>query len=283
MATQNLPSAKEPTGLLVHLLAVMAESKRTRVKELLQSGLVHVNGVSVTRHDSQIGPSDTVEVREERAAPTRELPFEVLYEDAHLMAINKPNGLLTVGNKHEKARTVYALANRSLLPTRERAFIVHRLDLYTSGVLLLAKTEEAQAKIMGNWKAAKKVYHAVVEGVPTLAQRNLTHYLREDEQLVVHAMDTPSRGAHKATMSYRVLGSKSGRSLLKVDLETGKKNQIRAQLTAIGHPICGDSKYGATTNPLGRLGLHASSISIPHPKTGARLTVQAPLPEGFRI
>ncbi len=270
-------------GLLAHLLAVMADSKRTRVKELLQSGLVHVNGVSVTRHDSQIGPQDRLEVRAERVAPARELPFAVLYEDAHLMAIDKPNGLLTVGNKHEKARTVYSLANRGLQATRERAFIVHRLDLYTSGALLLAKTEEAQAKIMGNWKAAKKVYHAVVEGVPTPAQRNLTHYLREDEQLVVHAMDTPSRGAHKATLSYRVLAAKGERALLKIDLETGKKNQIRAQLAAIGHPICGDAKYGATTNPLGRLGLHASSISIPHPKTGARLTVQAPLPQGFEI
>jgi 23S rRNA pseudouridine1911/1915/1917 synthase len=260
----------------------MPESKRTRVKELLQSGLVHVNGQSVSQHDYQIGPKDKIETRQERAAPARKMPFDILFEDAHLVAIDKPNGLLTVSNKHEKSRTVYSLVNRSLVATRERAFIVHRLDLYTSGVLILAKTEEAQSKIMGNWKSAKKVYHALVEGVPSPAQRTLTHHLREDERLVVHAMDMPSRHTHKATLSYSVQQQKGAKALLKIDLETGKKNQIRAQLAAIGHPICGDAKYGATTTPLQRLCLHASSLSIPHPKTGARITFQAPLPEGFR-
>lgn len=281
MSNRTLPSPSEPTRLLAHLLAVMADSKRTRVKELLQSGLVHVNGRSVTRHDDEVGPKDVLEIREERAPPARVLPFDVLFEDPWLLAINKPNGLLTVGSKHEKSRTVYATVNRALKASREHALIVHRLDLYTSGVLLLAKTEEMQSKIMTKWGLAQKVYHALVEGTPKPRQRTLTHYLSEDERLVMHASETPSKQAVKAVLSYRVEKSGERSSLLRVDLETGKKNQIRAQLAAVGHPIAGDAKYGAQSNPLGRLCLHASSLSIPHPKTGTRITFRAPLPLGM--
>lgn len=283
MSHTILPSPSEPTGLLAHLLAVMADSKRTRVKELLHSGLVHVNGRSVTRHDEPVGSGDKLEIRDQRAAGPRSLPFDTLHEDAWVLAIDKPNGLLTVGNKHERSRTVYSLVNRALASTRERAFIVHRLDLYTSGVLLLAKTEEIQRKVMTHWGAARKVYHALVEGVPTPPAATLTHYLREDEQLVVHASEDPRRGGVKAILSYRVEQERDGLALLRIDLETGKKNQIRAQLAAIGHPIAGDAKYGARSNPLGRLCLHASSLSIPHPKTGARLAISAPLPSGMRL
>ena len=281
MPDRVLPSPREPVGLLQHLLLAMTDSKRTRVKDLLQSGLVHVNGRSITRHDEPVGPKDLIEIREQRAPPKRSLPFDTLFEDPWILAINKPNGLLTVGSKHEKTRTVYAVVNRALAATRERAYIVHRLDLYTSGVLLLTKSEEMQSKIMNGWASAKKVYHALVEGIPQPRQRTLTHYLREDEQLLVRASDAPERHAVKAVLTYQVMSEKNGYALLKIVLETGKKNQIRAQLAAIGHPIAGDAKYGARSNPLGRLCLHASSLSIQHPKTGSRINFQAPMPTGM--
>lgn len=261
----------------------MPEAKRTRVKSLLQSGLVHVNGVSVTKHDFQVGPRDVVEVREERAAGPRTLPFPVLFEDKHLIVIDKPNGLLTVGNKFEKARTVYALVNQALRSTREKAFIVQRLDRYTSGVLLLAKSEAEQGKIMANWKMAHKVYHALVEGSPAKKKDKLVHHLSEDERLVVHASETPSQRSVKASLSYEIVEESEGFALLRIHLETGKKNQIRAQLSSIGHPIAGDAKYGASTNPIGRLCLHASSLTIPHPKSGVKLKFEAALPKGFRV
>ncbi|QDV67645.1 Ribosomal large subunit pseudouridine synthase D [Rosistilla carotiformis] len=281
MATRTLPNPSQPTGLLAHLIATLRDTKRTRVKEILRSGLVHVNGASVTQHATPVGPGDTVEIRDQRAVVNRVLPFDVLFEDASILVINKPNGMLTVGNKHEKKRTVEAIVNQSLAAQRQRCYIVQRLDLFTSGVLLLAKTEVAQKQIQTNWGASTKIYHALVEGFPKPPHATLTHFLKEDERLVVHASTAKTPDAIKATLSYETLNAGDAHTLLRVQLKTGKKNQIRAQMTAIGHPIAGDAKYGATTNPLGRLCLHASSLSIRHPKTQQRLSFEAPIPEGM--
>ncbi|MDQ8196852.1 RluA family pseudouridine synthase [Pelagicoccus enzymogenes] len=281
MANRVLPSPSESTGLLAHLFIVLQDSKRTRVKELLYSGHVHVNGQSVTRHDVQVGPGDRIEVRAERVAPRRVLPFQVLYEDGALLVIVKPNGLLTVPSKHEKTRNVLSLVNAALKETRERAYIVHRLDLYTSGVLVLVKSETYQAKVTKHWAEAKKQYHALVEGVPERKSGTLTHYLREDERLVMHAHSSQVKSSVRASLSYRVLDERGSHSLLSVQLKTGKKNQIRAQLAAIGHPVAGDAKYGAQSNPIGRLALHASRLWIPHPKSGTMMEFRAPLPRGM--
>ena len=217
----------------------------------------------------------------ERATADRGLAFPVLFEDASIIAIQKPCGLLTIATDAEKHKTVYSIMNTALAKTRERAFIVHRLDRFTSGVLLLAKSEEIKHRIMGNWKAAEKIYHALVEGCPSPYEGTLTHYLREDERLLVHALNRPVRDSQEATLSYSVIREGRAHSLLRIELDTGRKNQIRAQLTAIGHPIAGDTKYGATTDPIRRLALHASSLSIPHPVSGVRMTFEAPLPGGM--
>lgn len=278
MSARNLPSPTEPIGLLAHLIVALSDTKRTRVKEILRDGLVHVNDVSVTKHDHPIGPGDSIAIRDERIPPARKMPFAILFEDAHLLAINKPCGLLTIATDNEKNKTVYHIANAALASTRERAFIVHRLDRFTSGVLLLAKSEEAKARVMGNWKAAEKRYHALVEGLPSPREGTLTHHLRENEQLIVTAMDRPTRDSQEARLYFRVVRPGRTHSLLEIELDTGKKNQIRAQLTAIGFPIAGDPKYGAHTDPIRRLCLHASSLSIPHPMTGERLLFEAPMP-----
>lgn len=283
MADRTLRSPQQPTGLLAHLLTVLSDTKRSRVKSLLGSGLVHVNGKSITQHSTQVCPDDTVEIRDERAAAQRSFPFDVLFEDAMILVINKPNGLLTVGNKQEKNRTAESIVNRQLAEQRQRCYVVHRLDLYTSGVLLFAKTELAKIHLKNNWGESEKIYHAVVEGVPDPPQASLTHFLKEDDRLLIHAHERPGRDTIKATLFYETLTCRKAHSLVRVKLKTGKKNQIRAQMSAIGHPVAGDAKYGATTNPIGRLCLHASSLSIDHPKTGQRMTFQAPLPAGMNF
>lgn len=245
------------------------------------SGLVHVNGLSVTRHDHPMFPEDLLEVWSERAAPVRSLPFAVLYEDAHLVVIDKPNGLLTVGNKREKSRTVEAMLNKAWMAERTRCFIVQRLDLYTSGVLLVAKTAAAQATLQKNWGSSRKVYHALVEGIPEPKEACLSHYLTEDERLLMRASLTESSGAVKAILNYWVIAERGVHALVRVELKTGKKNQIRVQMAFVGHPIAGDAKYGARTNPIGRLCLHASSLEFAHPKTGKPMKFEVPMPKGF--
>lgn len=281
MSDRTLKSPRQPSGLLEHLLTVLSDTKRSRVKAILGSGLVHVNGTSVTQHDTQIGGDDIVEIRSERAISKRSFPFDVLFEDAMILVINKPNGLLTVGNKQERNHTAESIINRELAEQRQRCFVVHRLDLYTSGVLLFAKTEVAQKQIKNGWGESDKIYHALVEGVPEPPRAILTHYLQEDDRLLVHAHESPGRNTIQATLSYETLNYRDAHTLVRVKLKTGKKNQIRAQMSAIGHPVAGDAKYGANSNPIGRLCLHASTLSIAHPKTKQWLTFQAPLPAGM--
>jgi 23S rRNA pseudouridine1911/1915/1917 synthase len=281
MATRKLPPPAEATTLLPHLLVALRDSNRTRIKNVLRTGVVHVNDESITRHDHPIGPGDRIDIRDERTPAARTLPFPVLFEDASLIAINKPCGLLTIGTDSERHKTAYAAVNAGLAATHERAFIVHRIDRFTSGVLLLAKSEEIKHRVMGNWEAAEKVYFALVEGTPQPSTRTLEHHLREDDRLVVHASDRPLPNSQWARLTYTVARAGRTHSLLRIDLDTGRKNQIRAQLTAIGHPIAGDAKYGASTDPLRRLGLHGFSLSIPHPVTGNRVTFEAPLPPAF--
>lgn len=281
MADRTLKSPPRPTGLLVHLLTELSDTKRSRVKVILGSGLVHVNGTSVTQHDTQVGADDIIEIRSERAVARRTFPFDVLFEDAMILVVNKPNGLLTVGNKQERNRTAESIINRELADQRQRCYVVHRLDLYTSGVLLFAKSEFAQTQLKKNWGESDKIYHAVVEGEPDPPQAVLTHFLQEDDRLLVHAHKSPGRNTIQATLIYETITRRVPHTLIRVKLKTGKKNQIRAQMSAMGHPVAGDAKYGATTNPIGRLCLHASSLSIAHPKTKQWLTFQAPLPSGM--
>ena len=281
MRPRPLPPPAARTTLLEHLLAAGAGMKRTRAKELLRAGLLRVNGEPATRHDHPLAPGDRVEVADAAIPARRDLPFPVLHEDEHMIAIDKPSGLLTIGTPGEKTRTAYALLNRALAASRERAFIVHRLDRETSGVLLLAKSEKAKDALMSRWQEARKLYLAVVEGTPRPAEQRLVHFLREDERLRVRAHDNPVHNSKRASLAFRVARAGRVHALLEVELETGRKNQIRAQLEAIGHPIAGDAKHGARTNPCGRLCLHAARLSVPHPATGERLVLESPAPGEF--
>ncbi len=187
MSTRTIPSPLQTTGLLDDLFAV-SDTKRTRVRELLRSGLVHVDGVSVTQHDTKVDAEPIIEIHSHRTAAKRSFPLEILFEDAAILVINKPNGLLTVSHKHEKSHSVEVIVNRAFSASRERCCIVQRLDLYTSGVLVLAKTEFAQKRIQESWGESEKIYHAIVEGLPNPVSAKLVHYLTEDE---LRSSETP--------------------------------------------------------------------------------------------
>lgn len=280
MSSRSIPSPPAATTLLPHLIATLSDTKRTRVKEMLTRGLVSVNGAVATRHDTPLRPGDSIAIAGLREAKkARALPFAVLYEDAHLIAIDKPAGLLSIATEKEWEQTAYAILMEALAPARERVFIVHRLDRESSGVLMLAKTEAAKQAAMSNWKAAEKIYLALVEGTPEPRAATLMHHLHEDDRLKMHATEKPTRDSMEARLSYRVERVVQQYAMLSVELDTGRKNQIRVQLAAIGHPIAGDEKYGAKSNPLKRLGLHASRLSLPHPITGEALVIEAPIPD----
>jgi 23S rRNA pseudouridine1911/1915/1917 synthase len=184
-----------------------------------------------------------------------------------------------MGSEREKEKTAYRILNthlKALMKTSaQQVFIVHRLDRETSGLMMFARTESAQAALQRDWKGVIKRYLAVVEGLPADAQGTLKDRLVEGKSLMVHRVE---EGGELAITHYRVLRAKGARSLLELTLETGRRNQIRVQLAALGHPVAGDRKYGAKTDPARRLALHACELKFRHPVSGAPMEFHSALP-----
>lgn len=208
----------------------------------------------------------------------------ILYEDNDIIVIDKPCGMLSIATDKESARTAYRLVNDYVRGKRKqsRIFIVHRLDRETSGVMLFAKNERAKHTLQQNWAdmAIAREYVAVVQGRVT-ADGTVTSWLKQNGAMVMYSSNRDGDGK-RAVTHYRVLSAKPCYSTLALTLETGRKNQIRVHMKDIGHPVVGDKKYGnGGKNPLGRLGLHALSLTVRHPTNGDTLRFEAAIPRVF--
>ena len=261
--------------------------KRTKLKQLLRFRSIIVNEKPVDRHDYPLIPGDRVAVSTGRKNGTAAAPgmgIRILYEDEALLVIDKPEGLLTIATDTEKIKTAYFQLNEYLKERnpvkKERIFIVHRLDRETSGLLVFAKTEAVKRKLQHGWADAGKQYVSIIEGVPKEKERTLGSYLNETASHLVYE-ERSSGKAKYAVTRYTVLKSSRKYSLVEIGIETGRKHQIRVQMSGIGHPVAGDKKYGANTNPLKRLALHASRLAINHPLTGERVQFESEAPCEF--
>lgn len=211
--------------------------------------------------------------------------LEILYEDDDLIVVDKTAGLLTEATRKGEARTAENILDdyvrKGCRRSSRRVWLVHRLDRDTSGVLLFAKSEEARDILRENWPGVVKIYLAAVWGHLREPSGVLTGYLYEDDAFFVH-QTRDERGGKFARTDYEALSERNGMTLVRVRLHTGRKNQIRVQFAAIGHPVVGDGKYGRHARPFReRLCLHAKSISFPHPRTGERLFFETPSPGVF--
>lgn len=215
----------------------------------------------------------------------------VLFEDNHCLAVFKPAGMLTMGDRTGD-EAVVELARQYLRqkydkPGKVFVGVVHRLDRPVSGVLLLARTSKAAARLSEQFRkhSIRKVYHAVVEGRPPQSAGELIDWLVKDETTNVSRVLRPGTGekeaAKQARLAYRCLNSAAGVSLLEIDLQTGRSHQIRVQLASRGMPICGDVKYGSRTRLDAWLALHASSLTFEHPTLRELITVTAPDPAAW--
>jgi len=209
----------------------------------------------------------------------------ILYEDRDVLVVDKPPGLLTMGTDREKERTAYYLlmnyVRKGQSRSRQRIFIVHRLDRETSGIVIFAKSQPAKVTLQERWPETRKQYFAVVHGVCDPPAATIETYLVENEAHVVYSTHDARRGRIART-TYRVVEQGRRLALLEIDLLTGRKHQIRVHLAGIGHAVVGDRKYGRETKPFPRLALHAKSISFPHPFDGRPVTIETPLPPAFR-
>lgn len=271
-----------PAPLLDFLLAHVAGQSRNSVKHILSRGQVLVDNVPQRQFDLPLLPGQTVTLTPQARGAA--LPFPVLYEDEGLLVIHKPAGLLSVATDTQKNRTAYRLVSDHLRLRDPGAhlFVVHRLDRDTSGVLLFAKNGALKEALQADWngRVQKRGYWAVVEGQELPANGLCRSRLTENK---VHRVYAPGDDRGKeAVTRFTVLAEKPGYTLLEVDLDTGRKNQIRAHLSELGHPVAGDAKYGARTDPMKRLALHAFQLTLTDPRSGKLLSFTAPPPEEFR-
>ncbi len=272
-------------GTLFERLKVLyPDSSNTTLRKILQSGRVLVNGEVEKDAKRIIDADETVDVApktEQQALPPE---IALLYEDDAILVVLKSHGLLTVATEREREHTAQAYLNDYLKQKGEgRVHVVHRLDRETSGVLLFAKDFETREALKQRFAAhdIDRVYVAIIEGAMEPAAGTIRSHLRERRDLRMQSVGVHP-DAKLAVTHYRTIASADRYSMLEVTLETGRKNQIRAHLSEAGHPIVGDQLYGSTSNPLGRLGLHAKLLGFDHPHSGKRMSFTAPLPKAFR-
>ena len=208
----------------------------------------------------------------------------ILYEDSDFLVVDKPAGLLTMGTDSDKTRTAYFFltdyVRKGYSKSRNRIFIVHRLDRETSGIVVFAKNVEAKIRLQERWKDTEKKYLAVVHGQCAKPSGTITTYLAENKVHIVYSTSDRTKGKLLST-GYKVLKQTKNFALLELDLLTGRKHQIRVHLAGIGHAVVGDRKYGKGDRDHTRLALHAISISFKHPFFGQQLTFESQVPVYF--
>lgn len=276
-------TVEEENTLLPFLFSLLNEQSKSSVKALLSHGQISVNGQVTPQFDTPLTPGDEVLISYERGKVAFNNPLlTIVWEDDDLIVINKKEGLLSVASTRVKERTAFHLLSDYVKKTdpRNKIFVLHRLDRDTSGLMMFAKKLEVQKALQSNWNSAitARTYVAVVEGRPEKEADLIVSNLTENTKMQVYVT---TEGGKEAITRYRLLRSNGSYSLLELDLETGRKNQIRAQMQSIGHSIAGDFKYGAETDPTGRLMLHARRLFFIHPVTGKEMFFETRIPDKF--
>ncbi len=258
------------------------DSPRTRIKKLLQNGCVRINNKVITLHSFGLSKGDSIEIVTSTGPAAKvALPFLVLFEDAHVIVVEKPAGIVTSSTDGSTSiQWMLSQFYKSQNKGKGRVYVVHRLDKEVSGVLLLAKSQEAMNTIKNSWKETEKRYIALVEGKPEQSEGTIKSWLVEDKTQKVHSTNNAAKGKLAIT-HYRTVQQVNNNTLLEVKLETGRKNQIRVHLSSIGCPIVGDRKYGASKEYIRRVRLHARYLSFPHPMSCEKIVIESPMPKGF--
>jgi 23S rRNA pseudouridine1911/1915/1917 synthase len=271
--------------LMKFLIDELPHKSRDNIKTLLRDGQVLVNRVSVSQFNHLLQPGQVIEINQQKIG--REKTYRgltILFEDSWLIVIDKHAGILSISDGKEEGLTAFQILSDHVKhqDPDNKIFIVHRLDRDTSGVLIFAKDETVQQQLQDLWKDSKpeRTYIAVVEGKVSQPEGIMESYLKENKAFVMYSTKNPDEG-QLAITRFRTLKSNDEYSLMEIKLETGRKNQIRVHMKDLGHSIVGDKKYGATLNPIGRLGLHASAISFVHPVTHQLVKINSAVPRKF--
>ena len=276
----------ESCELLEFLLSTFSSQSRNSVKSLLSSHRVSVNGAPVTQFNFKLFPKDTVIITKNPIKRKIRHNLPIIFENDELIVINKPSKLLSVPSDNEKGSTAFRMVNDYLQQKdkHNRAYIVHRIDEDTSGVLLFAKNERIAHLLTDkdNWNqlVTKRGYYAIVDGAMEKDSGTVKSYLKKNAQNMMYSSKKPGDG-QLAITHYKVMKRNDKYTLLDVNIDSGRKNQIRVHMGDLGHNIIGDDKYGEPTNPIKRLGLHAYCLELKHPITKKLMSFKAPMPKEF--
>ena len=269
---------KQEMTLLDALAIMHPESTKNTLRTMILDGRVQVDSRPASQAKLPLTIGQTVEVGPRQLKKAGPMP--IVYEDQHLIVVDKPAGLLSVATPYENKNTAHAILKRKYSP--KKVFVIHRLDQETSGLLMFAFTEQAYEVLKQELERhhVERIYLGVVEG--TLKGKGTWRsHLTEDEQYVVHSSPTPSETSELAITHYETELNRKEHTLVRFRLETGKKNQIRVHAQVAGHPIYGDSKYKAELPKARRLYLHAHELRFNHPITKKPLSFTSPIPKEF--
>ena len=276
---------KANSELLKFLIEQLKGKSRTTVKALLAHRQVSVDHHTITQFDYPVLTGQTVIITLSKIPEeVRYKGLRILFEDPHIIVIEKEAGMLSIATAKEKLLTTYSILSGHVKRENpnNRIFVVHRLDRDTSGIMMFAKSEEVQSAMQRAWQDAvvERTYVAVVEGVVEDDEGTVRSFLKENKALIMYSTKVPGEG-DEAITHYKVLRRGDAITLVEVKLETGRKNQIRVHMKELGHPVVGDKKYGAKLNLIGRMCLHARVLAFIHPVNGTEVRYETPVPGRF--
>lgn len=270
--------------LLEYLISNVKES-RNKIKATLQGRGIKVNGKVVTQFDLSLKVGDKVSISRHKSKNTFKSQYvKVVYEDRWLVVIEKNIGILSMAAGHSSLNVKKLLDdyfNKS--HQKCRAHVVHRLDRDTSGLMVYAKDIDTEQILEHNWHQIvyDRRYVAVVSGEMENDNGTIANWLKDSKAYITYSSPIDNGGKYAVT-HYHVLNRTTEHSLVEYRLETGRKNQIRVHSADMGHPVCGDTKYGNGDDPIHRLCLHAYMLCFTHPVTGERMEFATPIPTSFR-
>lgn len=267
---------------LLEFLYERLDMPKKRVKQYLVHGAVYVNEERVTQYNYPLVAGQKITI-DTNSKHLKNFPFSIIFEDDHLLVVNKPSGLLTIATEKERERTLYHIVRDYVLSKNPhgRIFIVHRLDKDTSGIVLFAKDEKTKNQLQENWNeyVSLREYTAIVSGHPKEESGQIVQYLKETKTNLVYV--SRHEDGKKAITNYSVLKSNEKYSMLKVTIETGRRNQIRVAFASKKMPIVGDQKYG-DKNKVSRMYLHANRLRLYYPVIKKEILFETPIPNEFK-
>lgn len=281
----NFPRITAPIELMDFLMQ-KGNMSRNKVKSLLSHRTILVDKKIVTQYNFMLTPGMSVQMTKQRGQKEfHSKLLKLVYEDAYLIVIDKREGVLSIGTEKQKERTAHRILNEYVQRSakQRRVYIVHRLDKDTSGLMVFAKDEKTKQKLQDNWSriVTERRYVAVVSGEMEQDNGTVTSWLKDNKMYVTYS-SLSNNGGDKAITHYTTIKRANGYSMIELDLETGRKNQIRVHMQDLKHPVIGDTKYGDGTGPIGRLCLHAFKLCFYHPVTNEFMRFETPYPSEFR-